>query len=90
MRPTNFDPSQKYPVLEAIYAGPQSAFVPKRFGRYPELFQMAELGFIVVKIDGMGTNYRSKAFHDICWKNLADSGFPDRIAWIRAAASADL
>ena len=47
---------------------------------------MAELGFIVVKIDGMGTSHRSKAFHDVCWKNLADSGFPDRIAWMKAAA----
>jgi dipeptidyl aminopeptidase/acylaminoacyl peptidase len=34
----------------------------------------------------MGTNFRSKAFHDICWKNLMDSGFPDRIAWLKAAA----
>jgi dipeptidyl aminopeptidase/acylaminoacyl peptidase len=47
---------------------------------------MAELGLIVVKIDGMGTSHRSKAFHDVCWKNLGDSGFPDRIAWIKAAA----
>jgi dipeptidyl aminopeptidase/acylaminoacyl peptidase len=48
---------------------------------------MAELGFIIVSIDGMGTNWRSKAFHDVCWKNLADSGFPDRIPWIKAAAA---
>jgi dipeptidyl aminopeptidase/acylaminoacyl peptidase len=48
---------------------------------------MAELGFIVVSIDGMGTNWRGKAFHDVCWKNLADGGFPDRIAWIKAAAA---
>ncbi len=48
---------------------------------------MAELGFIVVQIDGMGTNYRSKAFHDVCWKDLADAGFPDRILWIKAAAA---
>ncbi|MCG8652512.1 MAG: prolyl oligopeptidase family serine peptidase [Pirellulales bacterium] len=86
VRPTHFDPQQRYPVLEAIYAGPHSAFVPKRFGRHSELYSMAELGFIVVKIDGMGTNHRSKAFHDVCWKNLGDSGFPDRIAWIRSAA----
>jgi dipeptidyl aminopeptidase/acylaminoacyl peptidase len=38
-------------------------------------------------MDGMGTSHRSKAFHDVCWKNLGDSGFPDRIAWIRAAAA---
>ena len=47
---------------------------------------MAELGFILVQMDGMGTSDRSKAFHDVCWKNLGDSGFPDRIAWIKAAS----
>jgi dipeptidyl aminopeptidase/acylaminoacyl peptidase len=85
IRPTRFDPNKRYPVLEAIYAGPHSAFVPKRFGLHHSLARMAELGFIVVKIDGMGTNHRSKDFHDVCWKNLADSGFPDRIAWIKEA-----
>mgnify|MGYP005691499743 FL=1 len=49
---------------------------------------MAELGFIVVQIDGMGTNNRGKAFHDVCWKNLGDSGFADRILWMKAAAKA--
>ncbi len=50
------------------------------------MHQLAELGFIVVKIDGMGTSNRSKAFHDVCWKNLKDAGFPDRILWMQAAA----
>ncbi|MEM8666392.1 MAG: prolyl oligopeptidase family serine peptidase [Planctomycetota bacterium] len=86
VRPTHFDPDKTYPVLEAIYAGPHSAFVPKSFGLQGSLYEMAELGFIVVKIDGMGTSHRSKAFHDVCWKNLGDSGFPDRIAWIKAAS----
>ena len=85
VRPTNFDADKRYPVLEEIYAGPHSSFVPKSFGLYPNLYEMAELGFIVVKIDGMGTSNRSKAFHDVCWKNLSDSGFPDRIAWMKAA-----
>ena len=40
----------------------------------------------MVQIDGMGTSHRSKAFHDVCWKNLADAGFPDRIAWLKAAS----
>ncbi len=86
-RPTNFDPAaRKYPVIEQIYAGPQSAFVPKAFSAfYGNPQQIAELGFVVVQIDGMGTNWRSRAFHDVCWKNLADAGLPDRIAWIRAA-----
>ncbi len=85
-RPMSFDRKAKYPVIEEIYAGPQGAFVPKSFQSYHKAQSLAELGFIVVKIDGMGTSYRSKAFHDVCWKNLGDSGFPDRIPWIRAAA----
>jgi dipeptidyl aminopeptidase/acylaminoacyl peptidase len=48
---------------------------------------LAELGFIVVQIDGMGTSNRSKAFHDVCWKNLGDAGFPDRILWHKAVAA---
>jgi len=48
---------------------------------------MAELGFIVIQCDGMGTANRSKAFHDVCWKNLADAGLPDRILWIKALAA---
>ena len=87
VRPTGFDASKKYPVVEHIYAGPHSAFVPKAFSAHlGVMHDIAELGFIVVQIDGMGTAHRSKAFHNVCWKNLGDSGFPDRIAWIRAAA----
>jgi dipeptidyl aminopeptidase/acylaminoacyl peptidase len=85
-KPTNYDPSKKYPVLENIYAGPHDAFVPKDFVPYSEMQSLAELGFIVVMIDGMGTANRSKAFHDVCWQNLADAGFPDRILWIKALA----
>jgi dipeptidyl aminopeptidase/acylaminoacyl peptidase len=85
-RPSNFDPEKKYPVIEAIYAGPQGSFVPKDFRPFYRPQQMAELGFILVQIDGMGTSNRSKAFQDVCWKNLGDSGFPDRILWIKAAA----
>ena len=85
-RPTNFDPEKKYPVIEQIYAGPHGAHVPKAFEPFHGPQALAELGFIVVQIDGMGTNWRSKAFHDVCWKNLADAGFPDRIPWLKAAA----
>lgn len=85
-RPPNFDSTKKYPVIENIYAGPQDAFVPKRFMNYGEMQSMAALGFIVVQCDGMGTANRSKAFHDVCWKNLADAGLPDRILWIKALA----
>jgi dipeptidyl-peptidase-4 len=86
IRPSNFDPTAKYPVIEEIYAGPHGAFVPKEFGRLVRQHAMAELGFVVVQVDGMGTSQRSKAFQDISWKNLADSGFPDRRIWIREAA----
>jgi len=96
VRPRSFDPSKKYPVVENIYAGPHGSFVPKTF--WPFGFQsggdkvigmqsMADLGFVVVQIDGMGTLNRSKAFHDVAWKNIADAGFPDRILWIKAAAA---
>jgi dipeptidyl aminopeptidase/acylaminoacyl peptidase len=86
-RPTNFDAAKKYPIIEDIYAGPQDSFVPKRFAAYYSPQALAELGFVVVQIDGMGTSNRSKKFHDVCWKDLADAGLPDRILWIRAAAA---
>ena len=86
-RPANFNPAKKYPVIEQIYAGPHGYFVPKQWSPSLRAQSMAELGFIVVQIDGMGTNWRSRAFHDVAWKNLKDGGFPDRIAWMRAAAA---
>jgi dipeptidyl aminopeptidase/acylaminoacyl peptidase/uncharacterized protein (DUF885 family) len=86
-RPTNFDPRKKYPVIEDIYAGPQGSFVPKPFRPFYFQQALAELGFIVVQMDGMGTSNRSKAFHDVCCKNLGDAGFPDRILWMKEAAA---
>ncbi len=86
-RPMKFDKARKYPVLENIYAGPQDSFVPKAFSAYNAMQSLAELGFIVVQVDGMGTSNRSKAFHDVCWKNLGDAGFPDRILWHKAVAA---
>jgi dipeptidyl aminopeptidase/acylaminoacyl peptidase len=96
VRPTNFDPSKRYPVIENIYAGPHGSFVPKDFWPFlphssgDSLIGMqaqAEVGFIVVMIDGMGTFNRSKAFHDVAWKNVGDAGFPDRILWHKAVAA---
>ena len=83
-RPLHLDPTKKYPIIENIYAGPQDSFVPKSFAAYNRMQSLAELGFVVVQIDGMGTRNRSKAFHDVCWKNLADAGLPDRILWMKA------
>jgi dienelactone hydrolase len=85
-KPTNFDPSTSYPVIESIYAGPHGQHVPKSFSIWRGSRSLAELGFITVHIDGMGTNWRSKSFHDVAWKNIKDAGFPDRIAWMKAAA----
>ncbi|MEX1182045.1 MAG: DPP IV N-terminal domain-containing protein [Gemmatimonadota bacterium] len=96
VRPTNYDPSRKYPVIEFIYAGPQGSFVPKAFtgggpgaGNMWSMQALAEMGFIVSQVDGMGTANRSKAFHDVAWKNLGDAGFPDRILWHKAIAAKD-
>lgn len=98
VRPRDFDPAKRYPVIENIYAGPHDSFVPKGFWPFG-LFsggdkamgmqQLADLGFVVVMIDGMGTANRSRAFHDVAWKNMSDMGFPDRIAWMKALAKTD-
>ncbi|MBL9119810.1 MAG: prolyl oligopeptidase family serine peptidase [Phycisphaerae bacterium] len=78
----------RLPIIECIYAGPQDSFVPKSFSAWHGQRELAELGFAVVQIDGMGTSNRSKAFHDVCWKNLKDGGFPDRVRWIKSLAAA--
>jgi dipeptidyl-peptidase-4 len=75
------------PVVEDIYAGPHGFHVPKAFAAAHRARRLADEGFVVVMVDGMGTNWRGKAFHDVCWKNLHDAGLPDRIAWLRAAAA---
>lgn len=86
-RPMDFDPNKKYPVVENIYAGPHGAFVPKSFSAWHgHKSEMAEAGFIVVQIDGLGTNHRGREFQQVAYKNLKDSGFPDRIKWLKAAA----
>lgn len=86
-RPSNFDPSKKYPIVEYIYSGPGDQYVPKTFSSYNWwMTSLAELGFIVVQVDGMTTSFRSKEFEEVCYKNLKDAGLPDHIAWIKAAA----
>jgi len=88
VRPSNFDPKKKYPIIEYIYAGPGSQYTPKSFFAYNwSMSGLAELGFIVIQLDGMGTSFRSKAFEEVCFQNLRDAGFPDRIAWTKAAAA---
>lgn len=84
-RPMNLDPKKKYPVVEYIYAGPHDSFVTKDFSTYERFSYLVEMGFIVVTVDGMGTDNRSKSFQDVAFRNLKDAGFPDRILWIKAA-----
>ena len=86
-RPSNFDASRRYPIIEYIYSGPGDQYVPKSFSAYNWVMSsLAELGFIVVQVDGMTTSFRSKEFEEVCYKNLKDAGLPDHVAWIRAAA----
>lgn len=84
-RPMQMQPQQRYRVIEYIYAGPQGSFVPKTFTT--RMSALTALGFAVAQIDGMGTNNRSRAFHDVAWRNLKDAGLPDRIAWHKAVAA---
>ena len=74
-------------VLEDIYAGPHDYFVPKAFAVWNSERNLTQAGFVVVQVDGMGTNWRGNTFHDVCWKNLKDAGLPDHVAWLRAAAA---
>ena len=90
IRPIGWSREKKYPVIEQVYAGPQDHYVAKAWSDHMGYMQkLADKGFIVVQLDGMGTNWRGKAFHDVCYKNLRDGGFPDRVAWIKALAAKD-
>jgi len=85
-RPSNLDESKQHPVIECIYAGPQGSSVPVSFQAARDQQALAELGFIIVQLDGMGMSGRSKAFQGVAWHNLGDSGFDDRVLWIKALA----
>ena len=87
--PSNFDASRKYPVISNIYPGPQVGSVGAwTFRAGGEPFSLAELGFVVVQIDHLGTPGRSKAFHDSYYGNFIDNGLPDHIAVIKQLAVA--
>ncbi len=97
-RPTNFDPARRYPVLDSIYPGPQTIHTPKAFGggetggrNFWQDQALAELGFIVVNIDGMGTPYRSKAFVDVAYgAHFGEAGgLADHIAGLTQLAARD-
>jgi len=84
-RPSNFDAAKNYPVVEFVYTGPQSFFVPKTFNTFWHQ-SMAELGFVVVMVDGRGTAGRSRAFHQFSYRNLGGA-FEDHVAMIKQMAS---
>lgn len=103
-RPSGFDPSRSYPVIDHVYPGPHCIHTPKAFtlpgwqqgvGDAPpgarvlwDAQAMAELGFIVVIVDGLGTAGRSRAFHDVSYRNQANAGgLGDHVAALRQLAA---
>jgi len=87
-QPTNFDASKKYPIINHIYPGPQTGSVGSRSfsAARGDCQALAELGFIVVEIDGMGTPWRSKKFHEAYFGNLGDNTLPDQVGGMKQLA----
>ncbi|MGE4367537.1 DPP IV N-terminal domain-containing protein [Thermomonas sp.] len=81
-RPSHFDPNKKYPIITYIYPGPQVGSVRSRSFQpaHGDHQALAELGFVVIALDGMCTPLRSKAFQDSCYGNMADNTLPDQVA----------
>jgi dienelactone hydrolase len=88
-RPSSFDPSKKYPIINSIYPGPQSGSVGSRSfaAAHGDKEALAELGFIVVSIDGMGTPGRSKQFHAAYYNNMGDNTLPDQVSGMKQLAA---
>ncbi|WEN15832.1 DPP IV N-terminal domain-containing protein [Rhodanobacter sp. AS-Z3] len=84
-KPTNFDASKKYPIIDYVYPGPQTGSVRGRSFSVArgDNQSLAELGFIVVAIDGMGTPWRSKAFHDAYFEHIEDNTLPDQVIGLK-------
>jgi dipeptidyl-peptidase-4 len=87
--PTKMDSTKKYPIIDYIYPGPQSGSVGSRSfsAARSDHAALAELGFVVVAIDGMGTPGRSKAFHDAYYGDMGDNTLPDQVAGIKELAA---
>jgi dipeptidyl aminopeptidase/acylaminoacyl peptidase len=88
-KPANFDASKKYPIVNNVYPGPQIGSCGSREFRaaHGDAQALAELGFVVVCIDGMGTPFRSKAFHEAYYGNLGDNTIPDQVSGIKDLAA---
>jgi dipeptidyl aminopeptidase/acylaminoacyl peptidase len=87
-QPTKLDESRKYPIINRIYPGPQTGSVGGRSfsAARSDSQALAELGFVVVEIDGMGTPWRSKTFHEAYYNNMADNTIPDQVAGMKQLA----
>jgi len=87
-KPSNFDAAKKYPIVNHIYPGPQTGSVGSRSfsAARGDCQALAELGFIVVEIDGMGTPWRSKKFHEAYFGNLGDNTLPDQVTGMQQLA----
>ena len=87
-KPTNFDEKKKYPIVNHIYPGPQTGSVGSRnfSAARGDCQSLAELGFIVIELDGMGTPWRSKKFHEAYFGNLGDNTLPDQVGAMKQLA----
>jgi dipeptidyl-peptidase 4 len=87
--PSNFDPNKSYPIVNNIYPGPQVGSVGSRSfssSRRGQIQALAELGFVVVQVDGFGTPMRSSEFHTYYYGDMSDNGLPDQIAAMQQLA----
>jgi dipeptidyl-peptidase 4 len=87
-KPSKFDPAKKYPIINRIYPGPQTGSVGNRSfaASRGDAQALAELGFVVVLIDGTGTPWRSKKFHEAYYGNLGDNTLPDQVSGMKQLA----
>ncbi len=89
IRPSTFDPAKRYPIINAIYPGPQTGSVGTRsfsVSRRGQAHALAELGFIVVLVDAMGTPLRSRSFVTAYYADMGDNGLPDQISAMKELA----
>ncbi len=87
-KPSNLDPTKKYPIVNHIYPGPQTGSVGSRnfSAARGDCQALADLGFVVVEIDGMGTPWRSKKFHEAYFGNMGDNTLPDQVTGMQQLA----
>jgi len=87
-KPTHLDPAQKSPIINSIYPGPQTGSVGGRSfsAARGDAQAIAELGFVVIKLDGMGTPWRSKSFHEAYYGDMGDNTLPDQVTGMQQLA----